>query len=317
MCPVRYRPQRTRHSHDDAPDTAEDFARLATLPEGPEREELAGRLVEAWLPMAHRLAAKYRNRGESLEDLEQVAALGLVKAVDRYDPAQGTPFVPFAVPTVTGEIRRHFRDHTWDVHVPRRVQELRNKVRNAVRELTAGLEEGPPSVARIAEHTGMSEEDVAAGLEALDSFRSLSLDASVAGSADDGFSLADTLGASEPEYDTVVAREAVKPCLRELPERQRQVLYLRYFRDMTQSRIGEELGISQMHVSRLLSKSCERVRRQVEHERRTTRPAETTNSGRTGRTGRTGTGHDSRRTPGARQTARRAPAVAPGAAAAA
>ncbi|MGI5352475.1 SigB/SigF/SigG family RNA polymerase sigma factor [Streptomyces sp. CA-250714] len=271
MCAVRYRQQRIRHSHDDAPDTAEDFARLAALPEGPEREELSSRLVEAWLPMARRLAAKYRNRGESLEDLEQVAALGLVKAVDRYDPALGTPFVPFAVPTITGEIRRHFRDRTWDVHVPRRVQELRNRVRAAVRELNTGMEDGLPSVERIAEHTGMSQEDVVAGLEAIGSFRSLSLDASVAAGADDGFSLADTFGQEEAEYDTVVAREAVKPCLRELPERQRRVLYLRFFRDMSQSRIGQELGISQMHVSRLLSRSCERVRRQVEHDRQADR----------------------------------------------
>ncbi|MFI8850215.1 SigB/SigF/SigG family RNA polymerase sigma factor [Streptomyces sp. 891-h] len=271
MCPVRYRPQRTRHSHDDAPDTAEDFARLAALPEGPERDELCGRLVEAWLPMAHRLAAKYRNRGESLEDLEQVAALGLVKAVDRYDPAMGAPFVPFAVPTITGEIRRHFRDHTWDVHVPRRVQELRNKVRAAVRDLSTTVDDRAPSVERIAEHSGMSEEDVAAGLEALGSFRSLSLDASLGADSGDGFSLADTFGEPEPEYETVVAREAVKPCLRDLPERQRRVLYLRFFRDMSQSRIGQELGISQMHVSRLLSKSFERVRRQVEHDRRAVR----------------------------------------------
>ncbi|MFE0763286.1 SigB/SigF/SigG family RNA polymerase sigma factor [Streptomyces smyrnaeus] len=291
MCPVRYRPQRARHSHDDAPDTAQDFARLATLPEGPEREELSSRLVEAWLPMAHRLAAKYRNRGESLEDLEQVAALGLVKAVDRYDPALGTPFVPFAVPTITGEIRRHFRDHTWDVHVPRRVQELRNKVRAAVRDLSTTVEDRGPSVEQIAEHTGMPQEDVAAGLEALGSFRSLSLDASLSAGSDDGFSLADTFGEPEPEYDTVVAREAVKPCLRELPERQRRVLYLRFFRDMSQSSIGQELGISQMHVSRLLSKSFERVRRQVEHERRGVRRSPSERPGHAHGTGRTAHRH--------------------------
>ncbi|UNT00582.1 SigB/SigF/SigG family RNA polymerase sigma factor [Streptomyces tubbatahanensis] len=270
MSAVRYRPQRARHSHNDAPDTAEDFQRLATLPHGPQREELSARLVEAWLPMARRLAAKYRNRGENLEDLEQVAALGLVKAIDRYDPAQGTPFVPFAVPTITGEIRRHFRDHTWDVHVPRRVQEMRNKVRAAVRELTTAADDHMPSAERIAEHTGLTQEEVATGLEAMDSFRSLSLDAATTGS-DDGFSLADTLGSKEAGFDTVVSREAVKPCLRALPERERKVLYLRYFRDMTQSRIGKELGISQMHVSRLLSKSCDRVRRQVEHGRPATR----------------------------------------------
>ncbi|WP_369200035.1 SigB/SigF/SigG family RNA polymerase sigma factor [Streptomyces sp. PU-14G] len=271
MSAVRYRPQRNRHSHNDAPDTTADFRRLAALPEGPEREELSGRLVEAWLPMARRLAAKYRNRGENIEDLEQVAALGLVKAVNRYDPVHGTPFVPYAVPTITGEIRRHFRDRTWDVHVPRRVQEMRNKVRTAVRELDTGAGESMPPVARLAEHTGLTEGEVATALEAMDSFRSLSLDAATAGS-DDGFSLIDTLGREDAEYDTVVAREAVKPCLRSLPERERKVLYLRFFRDMTQSRIGKELGISQMHVSRLLSRSCDRVRRQVEHGRPAARP---------------------------------------------
>ncbi|NSC20187.1 SigB/SigF/SigG family RNA polymerase sigma factor [Streptomyces albus subsp. chlorinus] len=271
MCAVRYRPQRPRHHHADAPDTTADFQRLAELAEGPERDELRDRIVRAWLPMAHRLAAKYRNRGEALEDLEQVAALGLIKAVERYDPAQGTPFVPFAVPTITGEIRRHFRDRTWDVHVPRRVQELRNKVRAAVRELSTGAEDRTPSTEAIAGHTGLSEEDVAAGLEALESFRSLSLDAAAGTDGDDGFSLLDTVGEHETRYDTVVAREAVKPCLRALPERQRKILYLRFFRGMTQSRIGQELGISQMHVSRLLSKTCEQVRRQVEHDRRPAR----------------------------------------------
>ncbi|WP_326686885.1 SigB/SigF/SigG family RNA polymerase sigma factor [Streptomyces sp. NBC_01795] len=267
MCAVRYRPQRARHSHDDAPDTGEDFRRLAALPEGHERQALSERLVEAWLPMAHRLAAKYRSRGETLEDLEQVAALGLVKAVDRYDPAHGTPFVPFAVPTIVGEIRRHFRDHTWDVHVPRRIQELRNKVRASVKELNTGIDGRSPSVERIAAHSGLSEEDVKTGLEALESFSSLSLDASPSG-ADDDLSLADALGSTEPGFDAVVAREAVKPCLRALPERQRKVLYLRFFRDMTQSSIGAELGISQMHVSRLLSRTCQDVRRRVEHEGR-------------------------------------------------
>ena len=242
MSTVRYRAERARHSHEDAPETADDFKKLATLPEGPERQALSERLVEAWLPMAHRLAAKYRSRGETLEDLEQVAALGLVKAVDRYDPAHGTPFVPFAVPTIVGEIRRHFRDHTWDVHVPRRIQELRNKVRASVKALNTGIDGRAPSVARIAEHSGLSEEDVSTGLEALESFSSLSLDATLGGGDEDGVALADVLGHDEPRYDQVVAREAVKPCLQELPERQRSVLYLRFFCGMTQSKIGEELG---------------------------------------------------------------------------
>lgn len=266
MTPLSAAPARTRRRHDDAPDTAADFERLAAASEGPERELLAEELVAAWLPMAHRLAGRYRNRGENLDDLKQVAAVGLVKAVDRYDPQRGGPFEPFAIPTIVGELRRYFRDCGWDLHVPRRVQELRNKVRATLQELatTEGADRSP-TVAQIAEAAGMDEEDVLTGMEAMDSFRSLSLDVELAG-ADDGYSLADTLGRSEPRYETVVVREAVKPCLRRLPERERHILYLRFFRDMTQADIGEELGISQMHVSRLISRSCRTIREQVDAE---------------------------------------------------
>ncbi len=270
MNAARDRAGRARRPHDDAPDTAADFARLADLPEGPEREVLIEGLVQAWLPMAHRLARRYRNRGEALEDLEQVAALGLFKAVDRYDPDRGTPFEPYAIPTVVGEIKRHFRDHTWDIHVPRRVQELRNKVRVSIRELALTDADRSPTVAQIAEHAELSAEEVLTGMEALESFRALSLDAQL-GAGDDDYSLADTLGAPEGRYDTVIARESVKPCLACLPEREQRILDLRFFHDMTQSKIGEELGISQMHVSRLLTHACKQVREQVEADS----PAET------------------------------------------
>ncbi|QLH26220.1 SigB/SigF/SigG family RNA polymerase sigma factor [Streptomyces sp. Rer75] len=257
---------RARHRHDDAPDTAADFERLAAASDGPEREVLVEELVAAWLPMAHRLASRYRNRGENLDDLKQVAAMGLVKAVERYDPQRGDAFESFAVPTIVGELRRYFRDCSWDVHVPRRVQELRNKVRATLQQLatTEGADRSP-TVAQIAEAAGMNEEDVLTGMEAMDSFRSLSLDAELTGS-DDGYSLADTLGQSEARYETVIAREAVKPCLHRLPEREQHILYLRFFHDMTQADIGEELGISQMHVSRLISRSCRTIREQVEAE---------------------------------------------------
>ncbi|RNG28786.1 SigB/SigF/SigG family RNA polymerase sigma factor [Streptomyces botrytidirepellens] len=264
MTPMSTTPARARRRHDDAPDTAADFERLAAASDGPERDLLAEELVAAWLPMAHRLASRYRNRGESLDDLKQVAAVGLVKAVDRYDPQHGGPFEPCAIPTIVGELRRYFRDYSWDVHVPRRVQELRNKVRATLQELAAT--EGAdrtPTVAQIAGAAGMNEEDVLTGMEAMDSFRSLSLDVELTGS-DDGYSLADTLGRPEARYETVIAREAVKPCLHRLPEREQHILYLRFFRDMTQAHIAEELGISQMHVSRLISRSCRTVREEVE-----------------------------------------------------
>src|SRR3954470_21777825 len=128
--------RKTRHSHHDAPDTTAQFRRISALPEGPRKEALRQDVVRAWMPMAERLAGQFRNRGESAEDLRQVAMLGLVKAVKRYEPDRGSAFTSFAVPTVVGEIKRHFRDHMWGVHVPRRVQELRNRVRAAVQDLT-------------------------------------------------------------------------------------------------------------------------------------------------------------------------------------
>ncbi|GAA1036818.1 SigB/SigF/SigG family RNA polymerase sigma factor [Streptomyces murinus] len=251
-------PQTSRRSHDDAPETAEMFTRLADLDEGPERDAVRDELVAAWLPMAHRIAGRFRDRGESVEDLRQVAALGLVKAVDRYDPSRGA-FESYAVPTITGEVKRHFRDRMWALRVPRRVQELRNRVRVARRELTQNPGSAEPTNAALAAHTGLTEEEVAAGLEALESFSTLSLDAELAG-GDDGYSLADTLGAADSSYDVVVDREAAKEGLRRLPERERAILYMRFFEDMTQSRIADQLGISQMHVSRLISRSCARVR---------------------------------------------------------
>ncbi|GAA2342199.1 MULTISPECIES: SigB/SigF/SigG family RNA polymerase sigma factor [Streptomyces] len=252
----------TKHPHDDAPDTSAEFAEMARLPDGPEKEALRRRVVEAWMPMAGRLARQYRNRGESIEDLQQVAALGLVKAVKRYDPEHGTAFAGFAVPTIVGEIKRHFRDHLWVLHVPRRVQELRNRVRAAHRELSHSVDDRPPRAQEIAERTGLTEKEVRAGMEAMGGFTPLSLDAQLTG-ADDGYSLADTLGAQEPAYDRVVDREAVRPGLSRLPDRERQILYLRFFCDMTQSRIAEQLGISQMHVSRLINRTCSTLRAQA------------------------------------------------------
>ncbi|MER6772538.1 SigB/SigF/SigG family RNA polymerase sigma factor [Streptomyces bacillaris] len=247
----------------DDPDTAEDFRRLLELPAGPAKERLRGQIICAWLPMAHRLAARYRNRGETLEDLRQVAAIGLVNAVDRYDPAVGRGFAPFALPTVTGEIKRHFRDRMWSVHVPRRIQNLRNVVRLAGSELVAmGV---VPSPARIAEHTGLTEDEVRQGSEALHGFTALSIDAEAADGSGEP-ALGDRLGAVDKAFDLVLDREAVKPGIRRLAERERRVLYLRFFAGMTQSAIAAELGLSQMHVSRLITESCRRIRESARDE---------------------------------------------------
>ncbi|CAL9359552.1 RNA polymerase sigma factor SigF [Streptomyces sp. enrichment culture] len=249
------------HPHDDAPDTAGAFARLARLPEGPERKMLRDELVEAWLPMAERIAVRFRGRGEALEDLYQVAALGLVKAVDHYDPARGNAFEAYAVPTVTGEIKRHFRDHMWTLHVPRRVQDLRNRVRHAVRELAQTTPGRAPTVPEIAEYARLTESEVRTGMEALECFSALSLEAEMPGT--DGYVLGDAVGGPDPAFDAVVDRVAVRPCLEALPERERIILYLRFFRGMTQSTIAEQLGISQMHVSRLLSNCFAHLREEL------------------------------------------------------
>ncbi|WP_329303497.1 RNA polymerase sigma factor SigF [Streptomyces sp. NBC_00659] len=251
-----------RRRHDDAPETDAAFSHLSGLPDGRERQALRDEIVEAWMPMAERIAGKYRGRGESVEDLTQVAALGLVKAVDRYDPGRGNAFESYAVPTIVGEIKRHFRDHMWAVHVPRRVQEARNKVRGAVKDLAPTNSDRQPGVAEIAEYAQLSEDDVRAGLEALDSFATVSLDARLT-EGDHGYSLADALGEPDTGFDLVVDREALKPALARLPERERTILYLRFFRDMTQTCIAERLGVSQMHVSRLLSSCCASLREEV------------------------------------------------------
>jgi RNA polymerase sigma-B factor len=254
-------PTRAPRTHDDAPDTTQAFLRLQESPEGHERESLLQEIAAAWLPMAHRIAGGYRGRGESLEDLQQVAALGLTKAVHRYDPTLGHAFETYAIPTIKGELRRHFRDYMWAVHVPRRVQELRNRVRHARQELAQEPDGAAPAVARIAAHCGLTEQEVYEGMGAQESFSSLSLDAPASGA--DGGPLREVLGSQDPSFELVVERESVKPCLQTLSARERRILYLRYFEDMTQSRIAQELGVSQMHVSRLITRTCARLRREA------------------------------------------------------
>jgi RNA polymerase sigma-B factor len=239
--------------HDEPPESAELLERLATAPAA-ELPSLRERLVIAWMPMAERLARRYRGRGEAMEDLLQVAALGLVKAVNRYDPARGGPFPGFAVPTIDGELKRHFRDHVWSLHVPRPIKELRARVRAACREL------GTDDPAAVAARTGLPEDEVRDALASMGDTSTLSLDRPLDGAT---ATLRDTLGEEDPALDAVVDREALRPRLRELADRERALLFLRYFRDMKQSEIGARLGISQMHVSRLLRETCQALRTAV------------------------------------------------------
>jgi len=252
---------RSAHPYDDAPDTAAAFRRIAALPDGPERSALRQEVVCAWMPMAVRLAGRFRHRGESFEDLKQVAQLGLVKAVSRFDPSLGSAFQSFAIPTILGEVKRHFRDDLWGVHVPRRVQELRSQVRSAGNECSS-LNGHEPSVREIAAQAGLTEAEVRLGQGALESFTVLSVDA-VPGYSEDSHPLTDTLGGIESGFDRVINREALRPLLKALPERERQILYMRFFCEMTQHRIALQLGISQMHVSRLITRTCARLRDQV------------------------------------------------------
>lgn len=266
-------PRSTRpHVYDDTPDTDAAFRRIAALPDGPERSALRQEVVCAWMPMAVRLARRFRHRGETFEDLTQVAQLGLVKAVSRFDPGLGNAFPSFAIPTILGEVKRHFRDELWVVHVPRRVQELRGRVRAAGHELGSSPGDRAPSVHQIAAHTGLTEAEVRLGQGALESFAALSLDA-VPGHSADTNPLTDTLGDMEPGFDRAVDREALRPLLRALPERERQILYMRFFCEMTQARIGLQLGVSQMHVSRLISRTCARLHDQVMADPRVLRRA--------------------------------------------
>ncbi|WP_410099238.1 SigB/SigF/SigG family RNA polymerase sigma factor [Streptomyces sp. STR69] len=252
---------RSTSAYADAPDTDAAFRRIAVLPNGPERTALCQEVVCAWAPMAVRLARRFRHRGESFEDLQQVARLGLVKAVTRFDPSRGTAFPSYAVPTILGEVKRHFRDHLWGVHVPRRVQELRGEVRSAGNEWVS-LHGREPSVGEIATHAGLTRAEVRLGQGALDSFTASSLD-DVSGRSGHSRPPADTLGTMEPGFDRVINREALRPLLQALPERERQILYMRFFGEMTQNRIALQLGLSQMYVSRLIIRTCARLRDQV------------------------------------------------------
>jgi RNA polymerase sigma-B factor len=243
-------------------DLADMFCHLKTLDNGSaEFRRQRDAIIERCLPIANHIAHRYRGRGEPLDDLIQVARLGLINAVKRYDVDNGADFVSFAVPTVMGEVRRHFRDFGWAVKVPRRCKELQSQLAKARDELSHRLDRAP-NASEIAEHLGIDRELVVATTIASSNYSTMSTDAP-AGSNDEHRSVADTLGDVDPGMDKVLDVETVRPLIAALPERQRTILTLRFFEDMTQSQIAEQLGISQMHVSRLLAKSLVSLRRQV------------------------------------------------------
>ncbi|MFG3494925.1 RNA polymerase sigma factor SigF [Streptomyces sp. NPDC047928] len=254
---------RHQHQHDpqDRSGARAMFITLRELPDGsPERAELRNQLVRMHLPLVEHLARRFRNRGEPLDDLTQVATIGLIKSVDRFDPERGVEFSTYATPTVVGEIKRHFRDKGWAVRVPRRLQELRLSLTTATAELSQQHGRSP-TVHELAERLGISEEEVLEGLESANAYSTLSLD--VPDTDDESPAVADTLGAEDEALEGVEYRESLKPLLEDLPPREKRILLLRFFGNMTQSQIAQEVGISQMHVSRLLARTLAQLREKL------------------------------------------------------
>jgi RNA polymerase sigma-B factor len=244
-------------------DRASDLiAALAALPpRHPSRPALRDRTIEAWTPLARHLAHRYAGRGEPFDDLFQVAVVGLIKAVDRFEADRGVDFAGFAVPTIVGELKRHFRDRTWSIRVPRRLQELRLAITAANNTLTHTLDRSP-TVADIAAYLEVSEEEVLEGLEGARAYNTTSLSTPI--TADGGTELADTLGGEDEEYDLAETRVALAPAMAVLDAREQKIIALRFYGNLTQTQIAEQVGISQMHVSRLLTRALAKMRRQLD-----------------------------------------------------
>jgi RNA polymerase sigma-B factor len=233
---------------------------MAALPAGhPSRSRLRDQVIEAWLPLARHLSSRYANRGEPRDDLYQVAVLGLIKAVDRFDAGRGVDFAGFAIPTIIGELKRHFRDKTWSVRVPRRLQELRLAITGANSTLSNTLGRSP-TVADIAAHLGISEDEVIEGLEGARAYNSTSLSTPI---SEGGTELGETLGGEDTGYEIAELRIALGPAMASLDEREQKIVSLRFYGNLTQQQIAEQIGISQMHVSRLLTKALAKLRNQL------------------------------------------------------
>lgn len=229
-------------------------------PGTPEHEKIRSHIVTTCAPFATALARRFTDRGEPFDDLNQVAMVGLLKAVDGYDPHRGREFVAYATPTILGELRRHFRDRTWAISVPRRFKDMRLLV-NSAREVLTQRNGVPPSSAEIAEHLGVGTDEVLDAIEAAQVYRSTSLSTPV---GDDGVTLMDVVGASDPDLDAVDDRISLPPIIAKLPEREQRILAMRFYGNMTQSQIAEATGVSQMHVSRLLKGALGRLREELQ-----------------------------------------------------
>jgi RNA polymerase sigma-B factor len=227
------------------------------------RIECRDALVHLHLPLVEHCARRFRNRGEPFDDLLQVGTIGLLKSIDRFDLDRGVEFSTYATPTIIGEIKRYFRDKGWAIRVPRRLQEMRMMIGTVTSELSQSLGRSP-TPREIAERIGVTVDDVMEGIESSNAYATLSLDAGGDGSDEGGPSMLDAIGQDDAALEHVEIRESIKPLLEQLPAREKQILMLRFFRGMTQSQIAAEIGVSQMHVSRLLNRTLEQLRESLQ-----------------------------------------------------
>ncbi len=243
--------------------SAELFADMngdATTPAG--RTTARDALVHLHLPLVEHCARRFRNRGEPFEDLVQVGTIGLLKSIDRFDTDRGVEFSTYATPTIIGEIKRYFRDKGWAIRVPRRLQELRMQIGAATAELTQSLGRSP-TPRELAESIGCSVEEIIEGIESSNAYSTLSLDASD-DTEDGGNTMLDAIGIEDEGLEHVEIRESLKPLLDALEPREKKILLLRFFRNKTQTEIAQEIGVSQMHVSRLLTRTLAQLRDSLE-----------------------------------------------------
>ncbi len=235
------------------------LARFGDLDRGdPQWQQVRDELVCAHLPLVEHLARRFRHRGEPYDDLVQVGTIGLIKAIDRFDADRGVEFSTYATPTIVGEIKRYFRDKGWAVRVPRRLQELRLALSTATADLSQRLGRAP-TVAELAERLGISQDQVLEGLASANAYATVSLEG-VDSEGEEGVPMLDTLGEEDASLVGVDNRESLRPLLARLPARERAILRLRFVQNMTQSQIAAEIGISQMHVSRLLARTLAELR---------------------------------------------------------
>jgi RNA polymerase sigma-B factor len=234
--------------------------------------EARERLIEQYLPLVRSLARRYSYRGEQLEDLVQVGCIGLIKAIDRFDVDRGVELTTYATPNIIGEIKRHFRDKGWSIRVPRGLQELNVRLSHLIEDLTVQLERSP-TIPELAKAAGVEEEEVLEALESGQAYATLSLSAPASGDDNSDLDPLESLGQIEHEYEVSEDRAVLAPGLKILDDRERRILQLRFYEGLTQSQIAQQVGISQMHVSRLIRRALEKIREEIATEQTVRRRA--------------------------------------------